>query len=106
MGAAMEKQSRKRVGLKLGAAFAMGLLLFILQFGTAALWDWLYMFAMPFESWSVFLRDGVFVVWYGLAVLMLASIAVSIWSRRLLWISYILIALYWLCTYAFMALSI
>ena len=103
----MEKQSRKRVGLKLGTAFAVGLLLFIMQFGTAALWDWLFhMFAMPFESWSVFLRDGVFVVWYGLAVLMLASIAVSIWSRRLLWISYILIALYWLCTYAFMALSI
>lgn len=107
MGAAMEKQSRKRVGLKLGAAFAVGLLLFILQFGTAALWDGLFhMFAMPFESWSVFLRDGAFVVWYGLAVLMLASIAVSIWSRRLLWISYILIAVYWLCTYAFMALSI
>ena len=102
----MEKQSRKRVGLKLGTAFAVGLLLFILQFGTAALWDWLYMFAMPFESWSVFLRDDVFVVWYSLAVLMLASIAVSIWSRRLLWVSYILIALYWLGTYAFMALSI
>ncbi len=101
----MEKQSRKRVVLKLGAAFAVGLLLFLLQFGTAALWDWLYMFAMPFGMGSRFFRDGVFFVWYGLAVLMLASVGVSIWSRRLLWISYILIAVYWLWTYAFLTLS-
>ena len=105
MQAAIKKQSRKRVALKLGAAFSVGLLLFILQFGAAALWDWLYMFAMPFNFWSVFLRDGVSVGWYVLAVLMLVSIGVSIWLRRLLWISYILIALYWLWTYAFLALS-
>jgi len=60
MGAAMEKQSRKRVGLKLGAAFAVGLLLFILQFGTASLWDWLFhMFAMPL-SLGVFFSGMVF----------------------------------------------
>ena len=103
----MDRQSRKRVVLKLGAGFTVGLLLFILQFGAAALWDWLFhMFAMPFESWSLFVRDGVFVVWYGLAVLMLASIALSVWSRRWLWMSYVFIAVYWLCTYAFMAISI
>ena len=101
----MERESRKRVVLKVGAVFAVGLLLFILQFGTAHLWDWLYMFTMPFALGSHFFRDGVFVVWYGLAVLMLASVGVSIWSRRLLWISYILIAVYWLYTYAFLTLS-
>jgi hypothetical protein len=101
----MEKQSRKRVVLKLGAAFAVGLLVFILQFGAAAVWEWLYMFAVPFGLGRHVFRDGVFVSWYGLAVLMLASIGVSIWSRRLLWISYILIAVYWLYTYAFLTLS-
>ena len=101
----MDKPSRKRVVLKLGAAFAVGLLLLILQFGAAALWDWLYMFAMPFDSWDIFVRDDVFVGWYGLAVLMLASVGVSIWLRRLLWISYILIAVYWFWTYGLLALS-
>jgi hypothetical protein len=101
----MEKQSRKHVVLKVDAVFAVGLLLFIVQFGARSLWDMLFFFTMPFMTWKGFVRDGVLVVWYGLAVLMLVSVGVSIWSRRLLWISYILIGAYWLWTYVLMTLS-
>ena len=101
----MERESRKRVVLKVGAVFAVGLLLFIVQFGARSLWDMLFFFTMPFGMWKAFVGDGVLVVWYGLAVLMVVSVGVSIWSRRLLWISYLLIAVYWLYTYAFLTLS-
>ena len=58
----MEKQSRKRVVLKLGAAFAVGLLLFILQFGTAALWDWLFTCSRCPLSLGVFFSGMVFLL--------------------------------------------
>ena len=102
----MEKQSRKRVVLKMGALFTAGLLLFIVQFGAGSLWDTLsFVITMPFTSWHIFFRDGVLVIWHGIAVLMLASVGVSIWSRRLLWIPYIFLGAYWLWTYVLMALS-
>ncbi len=106
MGVAVKKGSRQRVVLKVGAVFAAGLLLFIVQFGARPLWDTLPFFAMPFEMWSVFARDALCVIWFGLAVLMLASAGVCIWSRRLLWISYLLIAAFWFWTYVVMTLSI
>ena len=105
MEAAMEKRSRQSVVLKVGAVFAAGLLLFIGQFGSGCLWDMLFIFTLPFVMWNAFVSDGVFVVWYGLAVLMLAFIGVCIWSRRLLWIAYILIGAYWFWTYVLLALS-
>ena len=101
----MERQSRQRAALKLGAVFAAGLTLFIVQFGVGGLPELLFLFAMPFAMWSAFVRDDVHVVWYSLAVLMLASVGVCIWIRRLLWMAYLLIAVYWFWTYAVMALS-
>ncbi len=95
----MEKESRQRVVLKLGAVFTVGLLLFTAQFGVRSLWEVLQFFTMPFGMWGVFVRDAFFVIWFGLAVLMLASVGACIWSRRLVWISYILIAAYWFWTY-------
>ena len=91
----MGNESCKRVVLKVGAVFAAGLLLFIVQFGAGRLWDMLFFLTMSFMTWKGFVRDGFLVVWYGLAVLMLVSVGVCIWSRRLLWIAYVLIAAHW-----------
>ena len=102
----MQKQSRRRVVLKVGAVFTLGLLLFMVQFGASSLWEMLQFFTMPFGMWSVFVRDAFCVIWFGLAVLMLASVGVCIWSRRFLWIAYILIAAYWFWTSLFVTLSI
>ncbi len=101
----MEKESRQRVVLKVGAVFTVGLLLFMVQFGARSLWEVLQFFTMPFGMWGVFVRDDFWVIWFGLAVLMLASVGVCVWSRRSLWISYVLIAAYWFWTYMFAALS-
>ncbi len=103
----MKNQSRKRVVLKLGAVFAAGLLLFILQFGPGDLWDPLFsVMTMPFTSWHIFVRDGFLVLGCGLAVLMLVSVGICIWSKRLLWMGYVLIAAYWFWTYLVITLSI
>ncbi len=103
----MERASRKSVVLKLGAVFTAGLLLFIVQFGAGSLWDPLsFVITMPFSGWHTFARDGVLVIGCGLAVLMLVSVGICIWSRRLLWIAYLLIAAHWFWTYVVMALSI
>lgn len=103
--AAMERQSRQRVALKVGAVFAAGLMLFIVQFGVDRLPEVFFYFTMPFGMWTMFIRDGVHVVWFSLAVLMLASVGVCLWRRRLLWMAYLLIAVYWFWTYAVIALS-
>jgi hypothetical protein len=105
MEAAMKKESRQRLGLKMGAVFAAGLLLFIAQFGGRPLSEILLFFTMPFEAWGIFVRDGLSVTWLGIAVLMVASLVVCIWSRRCPWISYVLIAAYWFWTWIFTALS-
>ncbi len=102
----MKKESRKRVVLKVGAVSTAGLLLFIVQFGVGRLWDMLFFFTMPLMTWKGFVRDGFFVVGYTLAVLMLISVGFCIWSRRLLWIAYVLIAAHWFWTYVLMTLSI
>ena len=101
----MARQSRKRVMLRMAAALTAGLLLFILQFGVGGFRDMLLLFAMPFTSWSAFVRDDVYVVWYGLLGLMLASVGFCVWSRRLLWPAYVLIGAYWFWTYALLAIS-
>jgi hypothetical protein len=106
MEVTMKDESRKRVALKVGAVFTAGLLLFIVQFGAGRLSDLLFFFIMPLTTSNPFGGDGVLVVWYVLAVLMLVSVGVCIWARRLLWISYILVGAYWLWTYVFMTLSI
>lgn len=91
--------------MKVATVFGAGLILFILQFGSGGLSELLFIFAMPFVMWNVFIRDGVHVVWCSLAVLMLASVGVCLWIKRLLWMAYLLIAVYWFWTYAIMALS-
>ncbi len=101
----MKRESRQRLGLKMGAVFVAGLLLFMAQFGVRPLWEVLLFFTMPFEAWGVFVRDGFYVTWLGIAVLMVASVVVCIWSKRFPWISYVLITAYWFWTYIFMALS-
>lgn len=101
----MAGESRKRVMLKLGAALTAGLVLFILQFGVSGFRDMLLLFAMPFASWSAFVQDGVYVMWYGLVVLMLASVGFCVWSRKVPWSAYILIGAYWFWTYALLVIS-
>ena len=102
----MEKPSRRCLVLKVGAVFTAGLLLFIVQFGAGSLSEMLFFFTMPLTTSNTFAGDGVLVVWYVLAVLMLVSAGVCIWARRLLWISYILVGAYWLWTYVLMTFSI
>ncbi len=101
----MKTESRKRGALKIGAVFTAGLLLLVVQFGAGGLWPTLYFFSMPFTMWKLFVRDGFLLVWYGLAVVMLISVGACIWSRKFLWIAYVLTAAYWLWTYAFMTFS-
>ncbi len=103
--AALARQSRVRVVLKMGVVFTAGLLLFILQFRIGGFRDMMLLFAMPFASWSAFVRDDVYVVWYGLVVLMLASVGFFVWSRKSLWSTYILIGAYWFWTYALLVIS-
>ncbi len=81
----MEKKVRKSVERNLGGVFTAGLLLFLVQFGAGRLWDMLFIFTTPFAAWNAFVRDGVLVVWRGLAVLMPAPIGFCIWSRRFQW---------------------
>ncbi len=101
----MKNEARKRVALKVGAAFTAGLLLFIVQFGAGSLSDMLFFFTMPLTTSNPLAGDGVLVVWYVLAVLMLVSVGVCIWARRLVWISYILVGAYWLWTYLLLTIT-
>ena len=77
-----------------------------LQFGAGRLWDVLFIFTMPFVMWNAFVRDGVLIIWYGLALLMPASVGVCLWSRRLLWIAHFLIGAYWFWAYVLSWLSV
>ncbi len=99
------KPSRIRVLLKLGCVFTAGLLLAIVQFGPSVLRDVLYWCTEPFTSWKLFSGDGVASLWFSLAVLMLVMAALSILTKRLLWLAYLNIGAYWMYTYARLAIS-
>ncbi len=99
------KPSRIRVLLKLGCVFTAGLLLAMVQFGPSSLWDVLYWCTEPFTSWKLFAGDGVASLWFSLAALMLLIAALSILTKRLLWLAYLNIGAYWLYTYARLAIS-
>ncbi len=97
--------SRIRVLLRLGCVFIAGLLLAVVQFGPSSLADVLYWCTEPFTSWKLFAGDGVASLWFSLAGLMLVMAALSILTKRLLWLAYLNIAGYWLYTYARLAIS-
>jgi hypothetical protein len=81
------------------------LLLGLLQFGAGSMAEVLYWFSEPFTLWGSFVQDGVVVLWFAVAVVMVLSMAFAVCFRRLLWLSYLSIVAFWLWTYLRLAIS-
>jgi len=99
--------SRRRVVRRLGGVFLIGWLLSFLLFGFEspgrALTSPLLPVLFGVQSWKG--DYGMALVCFGMAMLAIASIIFSVSRLKLVWLSCVALALYWLWTFSLLAIS-